>query len=498
MKKQLFTLITLAFASLSNAQIQQNDTTICLGDSLLLNVAPTAVFQSCTGQSPVNYSTWTAIAPSDYYVGLNKLNGTYYARASNDVYKSQNLLGPWVSMNFNSQFAYTCASELLGVDQLGRLHISSCHNGIYYFDGSSWVNNGFAGIGCAASYFNLLNNGRIVMAKGGGQRSIYYSDNNGSTWTNATNVDVDYVHITVADNGDLFACSAVGGTGTKGVIKSTDNGSSWVSINSVLGITTSSAIYKDCQNNLWIMGDNKIFKSEDDGLTWTQVCSIPNYFTAFPQYGHFLAASNGTLYCYGWVSSTEFGLFSSVDQGNSWILESNTMLITRIREYDGNVVAATTTGILAKTLTSNYSYLWSTGETTQSITVSPTISTTYTLQTTINGSVNNDSVAVTINPPTSSTQTQTALDSYTWPVNGQTYTQSGTYTDTLVNAAGCDSIVTLNLTMSFTSIEDMHLNTTKKLLKITDLNGRVTPFRKNTVLLFIYEDGTVERVFEAE
>jgi hypothetical protein len=54
-----------------------------------------------------------------------------------------------------------------------------------------------------------------------------------------------------------------------------------------------------------------------------------------------------------------------------------------------------------------------------------------------------------------SSQTQTALDTYTWPVNNQTYTQSGTYSDTLVNAAGCDSIVTLNLTLSYTGINEL-------------------------------------------
>ncbi|MEN9400957.1 MAG: hypothetical protein RL632_2060 [Bacteroidota bacterium] len=99
---------------------------------------------------------------------------------------------------------------------------------------------------------------------------------------------------------------------------------------------------------------------------------------------------------------------------------------------------------------------------------------------------------------TTSSQTQTALDSYTWSVNGQTYTQSGTYSDTLVNAAGCDSIVTLNLSMSYTGIEEMQPNSSKKLLRITDLSGKETPFRKNTVLLFIYEDGTVERVYVTE
>jgi hypothetical protein len=58
-----------------------------------------------------------------------------------------------------------------------------------------------------------------------------------------------------------------------------------------------------------------------------------------------------------------------------------------------------------------------------------------------------------------STQTQTALDTYTWPVNNQTYTQSGTYSDTLVNAAGCDSILTLNLTLSYTGINELNTST---------------------------------------
>ena len=53
---------------------------------------------------------------------------------------------------------------------------------------------------------------------------------------------------------------------------------------------------------------------------------------------------------------------------------------------------------------------------------------------------------------TSSTQTQTALDNYTWPVNGQIYTQSGTYTEVIPNVAGCDSTITLDLSLDFTGL----------------------------------------------
>ncbi|HLP53514.1 MAG TPA: T9SS type A sorting domain-containing protein [Fluviicola sp.] len=56
-------------------------------------------------------------------------------------------------------------------------------------------------------------------------------------------------------------------------------------------------------------------------------------------------------------------------------------------------------------------------------------------------------VTITVNAPSASTTTITACGSYLW-TNGTTYNTSGTYTQTLTNAAGCDSIATLNLTIN--------------------------------------------------
>ena len=50
---------------------------------------------------------------------------------------------------------------------------------------------------------------------------------------------------------------------------------------------------------------------------------------------------------------------------------------------------------------------------------------------------------------TSDTTTVSACDSYTWPVNGQKYTASGTYTNISINPAGCDHTETLELTIDF-------------------------------------------------
>jgi uncharacterized delta-60 repeat protein len=53
---------------------------------------------------------------------------------------------------------------------------------------------------------------------------------------------------------------------------------------------------------------------------------------------------------------------------------------------------------------------------------------------------------LTINQPNSSSFTLEACSSYSW--NGNTYVSSGTYTENFTNVNGCDSIATLNLTVN--------------------------------------------------
>ncbi len=84
----------------------------------------------------------------------------------------------------------------------------------------------------------------------------------------------------------------------------------------------------------------------------------------------------------------------------------------------------------------------------------PTATEIYHLQgTDLNGCQGIDSVQVIVNNTSTSTLTETALDSYT--LNGQTYTQSGTFSQVIANAAGCDSTITLNLTLNYTGIDEM-------------------------------------------
>ena len=101
----------------------------------------------------------------------------------------------------------------------------------------------------------------------------------------------------------------------------------------------------------------------------------------------------------------------------------------------------------------------------------------------------------TIEQSTFSYDTLSVTASMVW--NGNTLTVSGDYLDTLTNSAGCDSITHLNLTITNTTgILDLTIK--KQIVKITNILGQETSYRKNTPLFYIYDDGTVEKkvIFE--
>lgn len=121
-------------------------------------------------------------------------------------------------------------------------------------------------------------------------------------------------------------------------------------------------------------------------------------------------------------------------------------------------------------------YIWSNGVVNNQAFV-PTVSGEYIL-TAIDsiGCKDFDTVNVTIGANTTSVLNEVVLDSLV--LNGQTYTQTGTYTQVLTNAAGCDSTITLNLTISDVGFTDgqlfnlsVHPNPTNHSIEIAGLDA---------------------------
>ena len=99
------------------------------------------------------------------------------------------------------------------------------------------------------------------------------------------------------------------------------------------------------------------------------------------------------------------------------------------------------------------------GASYDTLTVSPTQTTTYTVEVMGSGiCYATDDITITVNPETHNSITETACESYTWTSgNGQTYTTSGTYFYPYENEEGCSSTDTLHLTISNAALHDEYV-----------------------------------------
>ena len=131
-------------------------------------------------------------------------------------------------------------------------------------------------------------------------------------------------------------------------------------------------------------------------------------------------------------------------EANSFSSENPTIDTNTVIVSDTIIAACGETVSLNATLSSSYTIQWSNGVIANSINVGPG---SYSYQA-VNGNciLYSDTLTI-IDYSTSNTISITTCDTYTWIINNQTYTTSGTYVDSSINAAGCMHIDNLNLTI---------------------------------------------------
>lgn len=107
-----------------------------------------------------------------------------------------------------------------------------------------------------------------------------------------------------------------------------------------------------------------------------------------------------------------------------------------------------------------------------------TTSGTYSVTlTNFNGCDSVVALSLTINHATSSNQNVSACGQYIWSATGLTYTTSGTYSVTLTNFKGCDSVITLNLTILATPFVSIETNNGHKIISAeANVSGGVSPY----------------------
>jgi hypothetical protein len=137
-------------------------------------------------------------------------------------------------------------------------------------------------------------------------------------------------------------------------------------------------------------------------------------------------------------------------------------------------------------------YVWNNGI-TNGVAFTPTNTQTYTVSgTDANGCTNTAQVTIIVNSPSSSTITQTACDQFI--LNGQNYTQSGTYTQVIPNSNGCDSTITLQLTLNYSPITPIISVLSDTILSVPSQQN-VTYQWINCITLAVIPNATNDTIF---
>ncbi|MBR4583614.1 MAG: hypothetical protein IKO34_07375 [Bacteroidales bacterium] len=202
-----------------------------------------------------------------------------------------------------------------------------------------------------------------------------------------------------------------------------------------------------CDSYTWIDGVTYTESTTEPTYTFTNVTGCDSVVTLHLTINHSNTGIDTQIACdnYTWIDGVTYTENTT----------EPTYTLTNAAGCDSIVTLHLTinhnnTGI--DTQTACDSYTWIDGNTYTASTIEPT----YTLT----NAAGCDSVVtlhLTINHSNIGIDEQTACDSYTW-IDGMSYTESTTEpTFTLTNASGCDSIVTLHLTINRNTGIDNHI-----------------------------------------
>lgn len=127
--------------------------------------------------------------------------------------------------------------------------------------------------------------------------------------------------------------------------------------------------------------------------------------------------------------------------------EAQTVMVTSVNlSINGNTtICQGESTMLTATATAGATYEWSTGETTQFITVNPLMATTYSVTKTINNCSLTEDVTVNVNPTYEMDISETICPGDSYTIGGNDYTIPDDYIIALNTFKGCDSIINLSL-----------------------------------------------------
>ena len=292
--------------------------------------------------------------------------------------------------------------------------------------GSNWsiINNGLSGY-----TWKLITNGNNIYCASTG--TVFQSSNNGVNWSNTGSglSTYDVRSIFCSANGDLYA-------GSNGLYKSTNNGILWSSINVGWSNIVLSVIVN---GNLILAGtlSSNLYKSTDGGQSWTHITSsLPSQIDAL--------GIVGTTY----LAGTPSGIYYSTNAGQTWSISNINSSISSFHTVGTNIFAGGSNGMGVYQSTTNGTNWYQINTGLSNLNVYSLNSDNNFLYCGTQGYVWKRSLSeIIVCNPTYSNQNVNSCQFYLSPSGNQTWTTSGNYSDTILNLAGCDSIIFIGLTI---------------------------------------------------
>ena len=432
------------------ANIINNDTTICRGSSIRLSIDSTVL----------SYSKWqTRLAGKEIYNIKKDLFGNLYAIPSwnsDKIYKSTDRGETWVqlagfpALNDHNYMA-------LGVDGSNNIYASTNHNGMYRStdNGTTWNNVQDFGFGCGPMDIVFTSATASVLTVKGYNRGIWYSTNSNS-WTQKVG-GLDPASITKDIYGNLYA---------SGFYKSTNSGLTWTTLSNAYD---GFVVRADSLGNVYTISaptTSPLYKSSNQGTTFSSVHPL-NFSMTNGAYASDILFTKKAMYVAkgqvfysldGGINFTQIDTVKYPTANPSGYYSNPTF---RMEMLGNRLFVATTDGIKFIDINEQpLKVLWSTGDTTNSIVVTPNSKTTYTVTVTDGIASCQDQVVVNVNyltgfNPLQDTTTSCGsrsivlnagpgYSSYAWSSGAGTQTNTVVLTGkqmvTVTNAQGCQAI----------------------------------------------------------
>jgi len=261
-----------------------------------------------------------------------------------------------------------------------------------------------------------------------GNDKIYKSQNNGDSWTYLNTIPaLGGSYFEVATNGDFYLF-----INNNGFYKSNDNGATWqlisdfpIALNGIL------RFLKQIDDKIVVFTTQGVFSKsielQTNPVWWSDGTTNQNSIQVQP------------------TQTTTYSV--TVSDGVGTCTDSITIQVNNPQINAGSDLSVCEGETATLTATGADTYAWDNGV-VNGQPFTPTVDGYYTVTGTDTlGCFNTVSVFLDVLQPTSSTITPVSCDTYTAPDN-EVYTNSGQYTAIIPNAAGCDSTITINLTVN--------------------------------------------------